>query len=260
MISTADVQAVRDKFSNAAERYEKLAFIQNGVRKEFFESLDIKDGSAVLDVGCGTGVLLRDIARRNPSGVTVGVDHARGMVEIVKRLGPRSLVVQADACHLPFKPKSFDLVVSSSSYQWTTDLNLAFDSARSVLKRWGGFQAALFGRKTLQELFESLDAGSVRTDKWSRARRLPTAKNVWLALDWVKFRDVSVHAEERSVVFHDLWSVLVWLKSVGANALGRRVFLGRRALEKAQQYYVKHYSVDGGLKVTFEVIWVKAAK
>jgi hypothetical protein len=52
----------------------------------------------------------------------------------------------------------------------------------------------------------------------------------------------------------------VWLKSVGANALGRRVFLGRRALEKAQQYYVKHYSVDGGLKVTFEVIWVKAAK
>jgi hypothetical protein len=52
----------------------------------------------------------------------------------------------------------------------------------------------------------------------------------------------------------------VWLKSVGANTLGRRVFLGRRALEKAQQHYVKNYTVKGGLKVTFEVIWVKAVK
>jgi malonyl-CoA O-methyltransferase len=260
MMSAFDVQLVRDRFSNAADRYEKLAFIQNSVRKEFFESLRIKDGSAILDVGCGTGVLLRDIARLNPSGVNVGVDPARGMVEIARRKGPRSLIVQADAGHLPFKPKSFDLLVSSSSYQWTTDLNQAFDAAREVLKNWGGFQAALFGRKTLQELFDSLDAASVRTDKWSRARRLPTAKNIWLALDWAKFRDVSVQAEERTVVFHDLWSVLIWLKSVGANALGRRVFLGRQALEKAQKHYVKNYGVEGGLKVTFEVIRARAVR
>jgi malonyl-CoA O-methyltransferase len=168
--------------------------------------------------------------------------------------------VQADAGQLPFRPQSFDLVVSSSSYQWTTDLGRAFGSTRLVLKRWGDFQIALFGRKTLQELFESLDAASVRSDKWSRARRLPTAKNVWLALDWAKFRDVSVRAEERSVVFHDLWSVLVWLKAVGANALGRRVFLGPQALEKAQKYYLKNYGVEGGLKVTFEVIWASAVK
>ena len=260
MISIEDIQAVRNKFSNAAERYEKLAFIQNGVRQELFESLHIKDHSAVLDVGCGTGVLLRDIARKNPSGMNVGVDHARGMVQVARRNGPRSLIVQADAGHLPFKANSFDLVVSSSSYQWAMDLNQAFVSARSVLKQWGYFQAALFGRKTLQELFESLDSAAVRADKWTRSRRLASAKNVWHALDWAKFHDVSVHAEERSVVFHDLWSVLTWLKSVGANAIGQRVFLGRRALEKAQKYYVKNYSVDGGLKVTFEVIWVRAAK
>jgi malonyl-CoA O-methyltransferase len=260
MISTVDVQMVRDKFSSAAERYEKLAFIQNGVRNDFFETLHIKDGSAILDVGCGTGVLLRDIARLNPSGVNVGVDPARGMVEMARRNGPGSLIVQTDAGHLPFKPGSFDLIISSSSYQWAVDLNRAFESARGVLKPWGSFQAALFGRKTLQELFDSLDAASVKADKWSRGHRLPRAKNVWLALDWAKFRDVSVHAEERTVVFHDLWSILVWLKSVGANALGRRVFLGRQALEKAQKHYVKNYSVKGGLKVTFEVIWVRAAR
>jgi malonyl-CoA O-methyltransferase len=260
MISMAEVQTVREKFSSAAERYEKLAFIQNGVRKEFFDGLLIKDGSAVLDVGCGTGALLRDIARRNPSGLNAGLDSANGMADIARHNAPGSFVVQADACHLPFRQGTFDLVVSSSSYQWAVDLNKAFESARNVLKPWGSFQAVLFGRKTLKELFECLDVASVRSDKWSRSRRLPSAQNVWYALDWAKFRDVSVHAEERSVVFHDLWSILVWLKSVGANSLGRRVFLGHQSLEKAQRHYVKNFGMDGGLKVTFEVIWARAVK
>ncbi len=261
MITSKDVELVRERFSGAAERYDKLAFIQNEVREELLNRIKVKDGSAVIDVGCGTGFLLKEIARRNPSGSHVGVDPARGMVKKALRDMPGGRFLQAGSAQLPFKSESFDLLVSSSAYQWSEDLNAAFRSARNVLKPWGTFQAALFGHGTLRELFESLEAGSaLPKEEFSRLRRLPSAKDVWYALDWSNLRDVSAHVEEREVIFRDLWSLLVWLKSTGANSLGHHFFLGRGALERAQEYYADKYSISGGIKATFEVIWAQAVK
>ena len=58
------------------------------VRATYLDLLAIAAGERVLDVGCGSGVVLRDLARRvAPTGVAVGVDpsplyldYGRGMV------------------------------------------------------------------------------------------------------------------------------------------------------------------------------------
>jgi malonyl-CoA O-methyltransferase len=261
MILSDDIQRVRKKFSNAAERYDSLAFVQNAVRKEFHERFKIKNGSSVLDVGCGTGALLRGIAPLNLSGLNIGVDPAAGMIERARQDSTHGIFLEADACRLPFRKETFDIVVSSSSYQWVMDLNKAFASVRNVLKPWGAFKMALFGRGTLKELLWSLDAASAGDVVSSQIRRLPTVKDVWHALDWAKLRDIRVHCEERVVVFEDLRAVMTWLKGVGANSLGK-VFLGRRTLERAQKHYADHYAAaaDKGVKATFEVIWAEAVK
>src|SRR5262245_45907233 len=43
---------------------------------------------AVLDVGCGTGRLLRAAARRWPGARLIGVDPAEAMVAVARRLTP----------------------------------------------------------------------------------------------------------------------------------------------------------------------------
>jgi SAM-dependent methyltransferase len=70
----------------------------------------------VLDLGTGTGVGARAIAKRFPEARVVGVDLAPAMVEEARRLLEPELAGRvryeaADAEHLPFEDASFDLVV-----------------------------------------------------------------------------------------------------------------------------------------------------
>src|SRR5262249_51883651 len=59
----------------------------------------------VLDVGCGTGLLLRDLARRLPGAASLaGIDAAAGMIEQARAKGsdPRLRFEQGTAERLPF--------------------------------------------------------------------------------------------------------------------------------------------------------------
>jgi SAM-dependent methyltransferase len=79
----------------------------------------------VLDVGCGTGALLRTLADRLPAGVQLsGVDPASAMLEAGRAaLGGHWQVglAQAVAEWLPFPDASFDLVVSTVSFAHRSD-------------------------------------------------------------------------------------------------------------------------------------------
>jgi ubiquinone/menaquinone biosynthesis C-methylase UbiE len=79
----------------------------------------------VLDVGCGTGYLLRQAARRLPAAVQLaGVDPAPQMVEVARALAGddgRLRFSEGFAEHLPHPSGSFDLVVSTTSFDHWED-------------------------------------------------------------------------------------------------------------------------------------------
>lgn len=104
-----------------------------------------------LDVGCGTGALLRMLAARLPEAVEfVGVDAARGMVAAGRSLpdlDPRIELVQATAERLPFRAASFDLVVSTTSFDhWADQLRGLEECARTLGDDGRLVLADLFGR------------------------------------------------------------------------------------------------------------------
>src|SRR3712207_610180 len=54
---------------------------------EYLDAIDIDSASTVLDMGCGTGVAARTIARRASfSGRVTGIDLSPYLVEAAKRL------------------------------------------------------------------------------------------------------------------------------------------------------------------------------
>ncbi|MBI5464280.1 MAG: class I SAM-dependent methyltransferase [Ignavibacteriales bacterium] len=66
---------------------------------------------AVLDVGCGTGVHL-ELYRRFECSL-FGIDTSESMLDVAKkRLGEVADLKLANACVMPFKDGSFDLVIS----------------------------------------------------------------------------------------------------------------------------------------------------
>lgn len=95
--------------------------------------------SAVLEVGCGTGRLLRKAAVRWPAARLIGVDPARGMVEVAQRLTPSGDIHQAFAESLPLGDASVDVVLSSISMHHWRDASQGMLEVARVLRPGGLF-------------------------------------------------------------------------------------------------------------------------
>jgi ubiquinone/menaquinone biosynthesis C-methylase UbiE len=93
----------------------------------------------VLDIGCGTGRLLRRMQKRWPSAVLAGIDLAEGMLAQARRRTPAAAIYQAPAEHLPLESASVDLVTSTVSFHHWSDQARGVGEAVRVLRRGGLF-------------------------------------------------------------------------------------------------------------------------
>lgn len=84
------------------------------LNREIADALAPRGDARVLDVGCGTGLLTAEVARRLGSGEAVGIDASRQMVAIAtrKRASGTCRFELALAEELPFGDASFDGAVS----------------------------------------------------------------------------------------------------------------------------------------------------
>jgi SAM-dependent methyltransferase len=88
---------------------------QMRLRRRFLRFVPVRAGHRVLEVGCGSGVVVRDLATMvGPRGAVVGVDSSRAVLAAARRLcrpadgrGRIALRV-ADGARLPFAAGRFD--------------------------------------------------------------------------------------------------------------------------------------------------------
>jgi ubiquinone/menaquinone biosynthesis C-methylase UbiE len=94
----------------------------------------------VLDVGSGTGYVLRQLAARLPDTTEFrGVDAAPRMVEVAIKTtaDPRVTFTQGTAEHLPAGDATFDLVVSTTSFDHWEDQGQGIRECARVLAPGG---------------------------------------------------------------------------------------------------------------------------
>jgi ubiquinone/menaquinone biosynthesis C-methylase UbiE len=94
---------------------------------------------SVLDVGCGTGRLLRRAYRYWPEAQLIGVDPAQGMIEKAKLLTPNATFFTAMAESLPLKDNSVDFAISTTSFHHWQDQAAGIREIARVLRPEGYF-------------------------------------------------------------------------------------------------------------------------
>ncbi len=100
-----------------------------------------------LDLGCHTGQFAEVVGGRGGIERLVQTDLSPAMLH-----RGRDLRLAADEEFLPFRPHSFDLVVSVLSLHWVNDLPGALVQINRALKPDGLFLAAILGGGSLPEL------------------------------------------------------------------------------------------------------------
>lgn len=98
----------------------------------------IQPSDRVLDIGCGTGALLRSLCRRYPRIELTGVDASAEMLAIAaEKLGQGARLCLAGAQRLPFRDETFDLVVSTSALHYFRDPACVLAEMRRVVRPQG---------------------------------------------------------------------------------------------------------------------------
>jgi ubiquinone/menaquinone biosynthesis C-methylase UbiE len=99
----------------------------------------------ILDVGCGTGYLLRELAEKLPAAqILRGVDAAPQMVEVAQLMARDEWLelVVAMAEDLPYEDAGFDLVVSTTSFDHWRDQRRGLAECARVLEPEGSLVLA----------------------------------------------------------------------------------------------------------------------
>jgi ubiquinone/menaquinone biosynthesis C-methylase UbiE len=157
---------------------------QQAMRHAFLSDVRFPAGAHVLEVGCGTGVLTRMLARWPGVGTVIGVDPAPSLLQRAGELAaglPGVTFREADGRSLPFADETFDVVVFDSVLSHMAGPERALAEAFRVLRPLGWLAVfdgdyatttvALGEHDPLQVCADATMAGSVH-DRWL-VRRLP---------------------------------------------------------------------------------------
>ena len=130
---------VQREYARLARIYDMRwhTYVQASVR-ETLRSMHIRPGQSMLDIGCGTGVLLKALADASPGTVLTGIDATREMLATARQRLPACVRLhQARAEQLPFGEASFDAVISCNMFHYIRQPQTALQEMRRVLKPAG---------------------------------------------------------------------------------------------------------------------------
>nr|WP_167671032.1 methyltransferase domain-containing protein [Allopusillimonas ginsengisoli] len=256
---------IRERFGAAAASYEQQAFVQHTVAQELarrIAALDIPARPHILEIGCGTGLLTREMAGFIDEATWVITDIAQPMLNATKQavhLPGVSHYVLMDG-EYPDQALSariagaagFGLICSSMAVQWFQDLEAGLARLAALLAPGGYLAIATLAEGTFAE--------------WQHAHRalglvpatlvFPSVESIGETLPANKGLEGGVQSECITQECGSALAFLRGLKAIGATAPAP----GRRPLSSRQLCRVCEAFDQSGAKASYQVaygIWRK---
>lgn len=256
-------KAIAGRFSAAAGTYNRHATIQSRVASGLINFTGRKcKPSAILEIGCGTGILTTRLLTTFPGATIHATDISEGMIrEAEKRTATSKRVKWLAGDFRDMKtPAKFDLVVSSSTLHWITPLKKTFRKAGNLMRKDGVIAFSMMLNGTLAELHAT--RAKIAPGK-KAAMQLPACREVLALLKQRGFRKIRHRLTTYICRFPSASRLLKSLHEQGVTSgpfASGAMPLNRSELERLVSHYDKHYKCRGGVSATYKVLYVVAEK
>lgn len=159
------------KFGYGGYNYDPRFWTQ--VVQDFRDYYNLRDGSKILDIGCGKGFMVYDFLKLNPNLEILGIDISNYAIKNCKEEVRQNLKI-ASCDDLPFEDNTFDLVISINTIH-----NLDKDGCGKSLRE--------INRVSKKNKFIIVDAYRNDEEKKKMFAWNLTAKTIMHVDEWLKF-------------------------------------------------------------------------
>ena len=133
-----------------ADQYERMDRAVADLTKSLLDLARLQVGEHVLDIGCGSGTTVLELAARvGPGGHVLGADIsnqsvARARQRIADAGSRHAEVIMADVSAHPFEQHSLELAFSRFGVMFFSDPRAAFANVQRAMKAGGRLALAVF--------------------------------------------------------------------------------------------------------------------
>ena len=114
-------------------------------RIPLYKKVGLENTHLVLDVGCGSGFVTRDIARFTKATI-VAIDGSSDLLDVARKIlynYKNTVICKGDAQYLPFDNNTFDLITCNLLLMWADDPQIVVNEMTRVCKPKGKILASL---------------------------------------------------------------------------------------------------------------------
>ena len=245
-----DKNLVKKRFAGAGVSYDSDAVVQKEIAVELASLIrnlvPSSFCSRVLEIGCGTGMLTRELVRFiSPEELYLN-DICPEFSPMFTDLGPAAFIA-GDAETVDF-PSGLGLIASSSVIQWFSDPEGFFRKCSSSLQNGGYLAFSTFGPGNMKEIAEV-------TGHSLHYRSLNGLESMLAS----RYRTIHMSGFCRQLNFASPVEVLRHLKHTGVNALSRKAWT-RKDLTDFCNTYSALFGTADGCTLTYTPVFVIARK
>lgn len=253
-----DQRRVRERFNRAAGEYDRHAAVQHEIGRRLDERFGwLKlEPARVLDLGAGTGQMVRAMRERYPKAEVIGLDLAEAMLQRLPRRrwwSRHRLAVAADMHALPFAGGCMDAVVSNFAVQWSDRPAALFAEVARVMSSGAPFAFTTLGPDSLAEVRRAW----AEVDPTPHVHQFLDMHDLGDALVGAMLADPVMDRETVTVTYPTVDALLGDLRGVGVGNTqsGRsRGMTGARAWRRFREALADQ-AVDGRIPLTYEIVY-----
>ncbi len=214
---------IKDSFNLSATSYNQYNIIQKQVAKELLAYLDFEP-KKILELGAGTGEICKNIGCSYEH--YIAVDSAQNMLA----LHPQNERIQlccSDFDNAELYENQYDLIISSSSLQWSKDIDSLFANIQKSSRR---FLLSIFTANTFRNIHDFLGVKSTIYDA-------ETIENLAK-----KYLDCEIVTKNYRLEFDNTRQIFTYLKKSGVNR--ENILTYKEAKKLYSEFEEKHLEFE----------------